>query len=292
MTRFWARTVPRIGLSYPFVLHLIYAVAAYHIAFSSSDEQRKHHFKRLASKHLARGTAGLTCTTSAMNDGNCGAAYLGATLVCYCTFAAGPASPNDLMICKLGDEERTRWVNLVSGLRLIRAAFAPSVLFSGLMSPLGPSPETPAKKTPQEPLCKQLNQAPVQWQAALMDLKQFVTRRKGPHAQVCLRSVDELVKIFEGVYGDENGNCNVSQDYQFVLGWLYRLSDDFTWAVRSGTTSALAILAHFAALLKTMDWEWWLQGWAEHLCAAIGDIAGKSLGPIMDWPTDQILRKM
>lgn len=269
----------------------MYALAAYHSVLSSSDEERKQHFKDLAARHLARGTAGLTTTTTTLNDDNCGAAYLGATLVCYCTFAAGPVSSKDLMVCHLSDEHSDRWVNLVSGLRLIRQAFAPDVLFAGLMSPLGSSPDAPAKPTPREPLCKQLCKAPVQWEAALKGLRRFVALQDGENTKACLYSVDELVKVFEGVYGDSHGNCNVTEDYQFVLGWIYRMKTDFICAIQSGATVALAILAHFAVLLKTMDGEWWLKGWAEHLCIVIRDTAENSVGPLLDWPADQIFSR-
>lgn len=291
---FWTTNVPRMGLSYPFVLHLMYALAAHHIAVASSHGERKEHYKRLAGKHLSRGTAALASATGNLDDSNCGAAYVGATLVCYCTFAAGPSAPEDLMVCYLGDEKSTRWTNLISGLRFIREAFAPNVLFAGLMSPLGPpdhSPGNAAKRTPLAPLCQNLRLAPVQWQTALTDLRRFVTRQDGNHVPVCLRAVDELATLFEGVYGDEAGQCNVSEDYQFVMGWVYRLDTKFTWAVRSGDAAALAILAHFAVLLKTMEMEWWLQGWAEHLCVAIRDMAGDDLGPLMDWPMHNILLK-
>ncbi len=288
MTHFWTKNVPRIGLAYPFVLHLMYALAAYHIAFLSFNEERKRHFKCLASKHVARGTAELARTTGTLDDNNCGAAYLGATLVCYCTFAAGPGSPEDLMICYLGDEQNARWINLVSGLRLIRGAFMPSVLFAGLMSPLGPLPGTPEKEVPRISLCTKLGQVPLQWQPALVGLRRFVARRQGMHVRVCLCSLDELVKLFEGVYGDESGHCKVSGDYQFVLGWLYRLDGEFIQALRSADTSALVILAHYAVLLKIMDGEWWLKGWAEHLCISIRDIPGDDVAPLMDWPMGRV----
>ncbi|UKZ58358.1 hypothetical protein TrVGV298_012226 [Trichoderma virens] len=213
ITKFWTTNAPLIGLSYPFVLHLIYALTAYHIAVQCSDEERKLHYKTLASKHLARGTAGLASTTSHLDDNNCGAAYLGATLMCYCNFAAGPGGPEDLMICYLGNKQNIRWINLVSGLRLIREAFTPSALFAGLMSPLSPLPGSPAKKAPQMPLCKKLGQAQLQWHSALADLKRFVILQEGTYAKLCLHPIAELVKLFEGIYGDESGNCGVSQDY-------------------------------------------------------------------------------
>lgn len=288
ISQFWTTNAPRIGISYPFVLHLIYSLTAYHISSQyPTGHERRQHYRDLASSHLSRGTAGLASTTSSLDKNNCGAAYLGATLLCYCTFAAGPSAPEDLMICHLGTHHNVRWVNLVSGLRLIRQAFGPQDLFSGLMSPLGPSIHNSDSHDSHVALCKELGTKRLSWESALSSLDCFVSSQRGPFSQCCRVELAELRKVFEGVYGDASGAYNVSTDYRHVLGWLYRLNGEYIRAVQDEDAAALVILAHFSVLLKVLKDEWWLHSWAKHICFGVGGIVKES---VMEWPTTQFLR--
>jgi hypothetical protein len=232
MTQFWAHNAPRLGLCYPFLLHLIFATAAYHLALLNPCRCR--HYKRLADIHVAAGTADLTDVLANLSDSNCGAAYIGATLLCYCAFAAGPSGPDDLFLCHVGGANK--WQNLVSGVRLVRESFQEDVLIAGLMSPMGPSKSPEKEGEDLRPICAVLGFTRANWRDPISKLAQSVRQRDGPYARVCLHSLDELASIYEGVYGDELGNCNVSADRRFVLGWLYRLDSEFVVALQCSST--------------------------------------------------------
>ncbi|KAG7284814.1 hypothetical protein NEMBOFW57_009429 [Staphylotrichum longicolle] len=120
---FWTRNVPHIGLSHPFVLHLLLAAASFHLAYLA-----KHHtttdtavdnatasalplrlmrveYLALAQQHLTAGVSGFSAQLARPAPENCGALYLGAVLTCYCTFADGPAGRDDLLVCTVKGEE-------------------------------------------------------------------------------------------------------------------------------------------------------------------------------------------
>lgn len=190
IVKFWTQNVPRIGLEHHYVLHLTYAVAAYHLAYletakakekerekskstpntpgsnsytsihaegygaESSSDAKRQYYVSLAERHVSAGLSEFTRLLPTLNDSNCGALYMAATLVCYYAFAAGPTGPGDFLICRDSDTrppfgsqgendindsiERLQWVSLIHGVRLIRWAVAPEILFSGLLAPLGP----------------------------------------------------------------------------------------------------------------------------------------------------------
>jgi hypothetical protein len=233
---------------------------------------------------VAAGTADLTDVLANLSNSNCGAAYIGATLLCYCAFAAGPSGPDDLFLCHVGGANK--WQNLVSGVRLVRESFQEDVLFAGLMSPMGPSKSPEKEGEDLRPICAVLGFTRANWRDPISKLAQSVRQRDGPYARVCLHSLDELASIYEGVYGDELGNCNVSADRRFVLGWLYRLDSEFVVALQCSDTDGLIILAHFAVLLNTMEREWWLNGWAVHLVTSIKENVGANM---IKWPLEQVL---
>lgn len=114
--------MPHIGLSHPFVLHLLLAAAAFHLAYLA-----KHHtttdtavdnaaastlplrltrveYLALAQQHLTAGVSGFSAQLARPAPETCGALYLGAVLTCYCTFADGPSGRDDLLVCTVKGE--------------------------------------------------------------------------------------------------------------------------------------------------------------------------------------------
>ena len=160
----------------------------------------------------------------------------------------------------------------MSDLHLIRQAFGPEDLFSGLMSRLGPSPDEPGTDDGHVPTCRDLGRELLPWESALATLDCVMIRHEGQYTSCCLVELSELRKLFEGVYGDASGACNMSAGYRHVLGWLYRLNGQYIRAVQDGQVAALVILAYFSVLLKTLQDEGWLGGWAEHVRLVVGRI--------------------
>jgi hypothetical protein len=210
MVRFWTRNVPHIGLSHPFVLHFIFASAAFHLAYLAKRQtetagtedaqslfpQRRSRteYQSLAQQHLTAGLSGFLAQLSQPGLENCGALYLGAVLTSYCTFAAGPTSRDDLLVCTTANNQAEQshmpnvaaaaspspplasWMPFVHGVRLMHQSFTPDVLFAGLMAPLkmGP-PQTPLK----QPTYARDGFPRLDWEVALDGLRCFIATASG-----------------------------------------------------------------------------------------------------------------
>ncbi|RYP05416.1 hypothetical protein DL764_003841 [Monosporascus ibericus] len=229
MVPFWTYNLPRIGLSHHFTLHLAYAVAGYHLAYLNKTEDRHQGLRRLAELHASAGIAQLTATLARLDRTNCGAAYISATLVCYCTFAAGPAGPGDLLVCNVDQDRDHNWLPSIHGLRLLRESFDADVLFSGLMDPFHPKSHaqdkdaTPARDNRAR--CSREGFLRVDWEEPLSDLRGFIVMYDDGGDDddgICLRSLDSLIAIYRATYGDKDGSYDGPQEYQHAFGWLYR----------------------------------------------------------------------
>ncbi len=252
MLGFWTRNVPQIGLGRPFVLHLVLALAALHLAYQTADVKRErgadndddndedeeeeeeeeeaagtaaksasatslcsprrnhNHYLSLARQHLAAGVSGFSAQLSQPSPDNCGALYLGAVLTSYCTFAAGPTSRDDLLVCATVAENgngtadcnwhdgggsagggrgggggtstapivapasppsSASWMPFVSGVRLMHESFSPDILFAGLMAPLRQGPPPPPL---EKPVYARNGFPRLDWEAALDGLREFI----------------------------------------------------------------------------------------------------------------------
>ncbi|EAQ84909.1 hypothetical protein CHGG_08923 [Chaetomium globosum CBS 148.51] len=317
MHRFWARNTPQMGLSHPFVLHLILASAAFHLAYvatkknkgtESGDDNGRHQtpsaYLSLARQHLTAGVSGFSAQLSRPGPDNCGALYLGAVLTSYCTFAAGSTSRDDLLVCTASDMATPStttasaspgsWMPFVSGVRLMHESFRSEVLFAGLMAPFRTG--SLSGQQLEQPVYARDGFPRLDWEGALDGLRGFIAAAnpdgESPRtatASLCLAALDALIAIYSAIYGRRLGPGNdithagPSED-QFVFGWLYRAQPEFVACVRKRELHALLVLAHYAVLLNTdtIPGGWYIEGWREHIVARVGELV-KNDGECSKW---------
>ncbi|RBQ90610.1 hypothetical protein VDGD_06202 [Verticillium dahliae] len=89
----------KVGLAHHFVLHLAMGLAGFHLAYlNSHDYDRQAYYLSAARCHVSSGLAEVARTLLNYDESNYGAVYLASLLVSYCSYAAGPSSPNDLFV--------------------------------------------------------------------------------------------------------------------------------------------------------------------------------------------------
>ncbi|KAF2012732.1 hypothetical protein BU24DRAFT_453089 [Aaosphaeria arxii CBS 175.79] len=264
IAHFWSHNAPRLGLATPSILYLSCSLSAYHLIHLGTGDERSHcRYRSLAQLYSARGLAELNKELPHINNQNCGALYVSAVLFCLNTFAAGPTSLSDLLICDSGGGTSGRWMSLATGVRLIRSTFAPSILFSGLTKPLD-SGEPPEDSLPT---CAVEGFRRIDWMSSLDKLCEFVTSNQTntERTSTCLSALKGVRNIYEATYGNECGINTGSAIQKMVLIWLYFMNDEFVTLVRKADMKALLVLAYYAPLLNTISRAWFLDGWAKHL---------------------------
>ncbi|KAL3958311.1 hypothetical protein ACCO45_006473 [Purpureocillium lilacinum] len=257
IARFWSRNVPKLGLDHHFVLHLLLAVAGYHLAHMKGRRERAARpYLSLAERHTAVGLAEFTRALARLDNDNCQALYVSAMLVCYCTFAAGPTSPVDVLVCHL-DDGAAQWLPLIKerrhGAKFARDGF------------------------PR-----------VDWEKPLDDLRNLISPSSGDSADVCLEALGGLSATYAAIYGrGADGFYDGPQSCQFVFGWLYRIQDAFVALLRRREAPALAILAYFAVLLRTLDDCWFVHGWCSHIVESVCRFVGPDYAGCLQWAVAQ-----
>ncbi|PKS08366.1 hypothetical protein jhhlp_005310 [Lomentospora prolificans] len=283
--RFWKDNVPRLALNHHFLLHLVYAIAGYHLAYIQEDGHRRHEYLTIAESHLSQGVAEMTRLLPDLNADNCQPLYVGAVLVCYCTFAAGPSSPSDLMICIVGDETAHQCMPMIHGVRLINRTMDPNVLYSGLMAPLRPKEDGP--KTVSSPTYRRENFDRLNWEEALDTFHAFMGKTEHKHSEIYLSALDTLISTYEAIFGRGEGHYNGSSEFGFVFGWIYRLTNDYISCLQRCEPLALLILAYYAVLFQTLTKSWFMDSWMNHIISRVAEMVGPEYGTWLLWPLEQ-----
>lgn len=286
MVKFWCHNVPKIGMAHPYVLHLVLALASYHLAFGRDVDSSKRRLReKQADRQLQAGLTRFTRGLSIPNNENCGSLYVSAALVVYCHFAAGPRGPGDLLVCNLTDNSHF-WMPFIKGFRLIREMFEEEVLFSGLMAPLGPPDRPPTPSTQAQ--CARLDFPRADWEASLSDLKAFIKSRSPPDIDLYLGEFSTMEDIYRATFGDSNLVYEGPEHNRMVFGWLYRMDNEFVSALRRKEPVALLLLGYYALLLATMK-EWYIAGWTEHLLNSIHGLLETPFKEWLRWPMEQMV---
>ncbi|KAH6955095.1 hypothetical protein DER45DRAFT_329419 [Fusarium avenaceum] len=282
---FWSQNVPQIGLSYHFVLHMMHALAGYHLVYQEQKGTERHSQNlALAAHHAELGISEMNRTLTNLNETNCGALYVAAVLVCYCTFAAGPTGPDDLLICVVGGGISQRWLPVIHGVRLIRQSIEPATLFTGLTAPLGGGAKSEAKDLRPEYLVQGFPH--VDWVGPLEKLRNWIASHDNPDTALYLRVHKSLCDVYEANYGNSEGVIGVPISNKLVFGWLYRMQDLFVGCLQRKAPQALLLLAYYVPLFKTMRRCWYMDGWAEHLLDRIHGLLNTDLLGWLDWPVE------
>lgn len=283
---FWARNVPQIGLSYHFVLHMMYALAGYHLVYQEPKGTERHSQSlALAAHHAELGIYEMNRTLTNLNEANCGALYVAAVLVCYCTFAAGPTGPDDLLVCVIGEGISQRWLPVIHGVRLIRQSIEPATLFTGLMAPLGGG-GTNSEMEDTRPDFLVMGFTYIDWVGPLEKLRLWIASHENPDTALYLRVHKSLCDVYEANFGNTEGLVQVPMMNKFVFGWLYRMQDLFVGCLQRKAPQALLLMAYYVPLFRTMKRSWFMEGWATHLLETIRGLLSTDLIVWLDWPVE------
>lgn len=283
---FWSHNVPQIGLTHHAVMHLLLALAARHLAWLvTQDPETRIQYVSLAENHISAGLTELTMALKTMNDSTCGFLYVSAILVSFCTLAAGPTGPNDLLVCDVTSQAQQPWMSVIQGVRLIQETFSPNILFSGLLAPLAPPAE--AESVGIQPRCEEEGFPRLDWEEPLGHVRDLIASSNSEDTATYLESFRQVEAIYEATYGKSNGSSTFELRFRFVFIWLYTMSDDFVRCLQQRQPLSLIILAYYAFLLTTLKRDWYVQSWPRHILTRVREMIDKDYTGWLRWPLEQ-----
>ncbi|KAI1418548.1 hypothetical protein F5Y13DRAFT_184190 [Hypoxylon sp. FL1857] len=274
----WQVKVPRLAFTHHCALHLLLAISALHLV--RLEPSRSEHFKKLADAHHSIGIRQATDLFPQLSKDNCSALYVAAALACCCSFAQEP-SPGNLLVVADGCE--VPWLDLLRGVRLIVENIGLEHVFSGVLAPFPPpQPEDP-------PPTDALEVEFVPWEEPLSKLSDLVSTAPTSTHEVYNSTLGCLSWCFLETFGTcVTPKSEIIGKFEVIIAWMYRLEDQFVDLLREKQPTALIILAYFAILLSTLEYCWFLEGWAVHISQGIAGVLEPSYQQWLQWPSEQI----
>ncbi|KAI2790043.1 hypothetical protein POX_d05547 [Penicillium oxalicum] len=264
------------GMEFPSILHLILALSALHLAHLTPE--LRNDYLRQAEDHFASGLRIVTRQLPNFNSENCQKIYMAAVLVCLAYFARGP-QPGEYLI--FSDNGASEWQRLMRGVKVIITTYRHEV-FSGVLTP-GP-PKEPG--TLNDSLRMELDE----FTGEVQKLRSFVLQNivTDPSRAMYQLAIDDLLMMMQEVYKKRSTPDSGVALTQFLMGWLYRLPDEFVCLLEQKEPYALTILAYWAVILSFMESVWFMQGWSQHVLQGISANLEVEYQPHISWPVQRI----
>jgi hypothetical protein len=245
----WQTLVEDLGLQNEYVLHLIFALTALHLA--SCRPNRQDEYLAKADYHYESALTTLTSEIAHIGAHNCDAVLTAVQLICFINWARGP-KPGEFLA--FGEQGRSQWLIMFRGIRTTLDNFG-TLPFS-----LTHGPATRSINRPLSQLCAPLNY--VEQLSELHEHTAFLTAI-GSASEEDVLSVNILKECYDSRYG------GVDSEYHVVFAWLYRMPESFLDRLQHREAICLIIYAHFVVLMHDMERFWYMKGWTHHVMGGI-----------------------
>ncbi|KXH35844.1 hypothetical protein CSIM01_00558 [Colletotrichum simmondsii] len=269
----WKVPVVRLALECDYVMRAMLSVSALHLAHHR-PERRDFFISRALTYHqmASRTAMGLM---GALDGENCEKLYLFSVLTIFFALAC-PRKSSDSLI--MGESSFPDWLFLLRGTRSLLKELDPHT-YAG--------PLTPMFNHGRERYMHTRDESKIQ-SDLLADLQRLVNKTCADAALLPIynRAIDELRRTLSVFLWDGGRGMDITD--AFV--WKYLMAEDFLPLLKSPghTQEAVAIFSHFCILLKRLENEWWLQGWATHLISRAWAVLDQDHRLWIQWPIEEL----
>lgn len=221
----------QLGFVHHYILHLIFAFTAFHLAYSRPE--RREEYVALADRHYDIALSTVTSELANINSENCHAVCMSVQLICCICWARGPQSGEYLAF---GESGRSEWLIMFRGIRTTRMIRNTEYL---------------QVTVPERPL-PQYKDGP-EFEKAIADLRDWIEHVSSSDTIRIsnLQAVDLLVECFRGRYG------GIDSELLLVFAFLYKSSDEFLTRLQQYDPIPLIVYAYFTVLLRDMERLWY-----------------------------------
>ncbi|KAG5747400.1 hypothetical protein H9Q70_009916 [Fusarium xylarioides] len=200
---------------------------------------------------------------------NSPAAYLTSVLICFIALAKGP-SPGNLLLTNI--EGQVSWLHLLRGVRLVVESAGWSSIFSGMLAEYAPKPSSDTLEHNETTNPALTVEGIEDWRSSLNGISHLIAHSEEEKlGNVYDRELEALTACFERTFcKGQDATLDTVGKLQDVIGWVYRLEDDYMEGLCQRELISTVILGHFCVLLRTVEAQFWfMHGWAAHI---IGEI--------------------
>ncbi|KAH7008903.1 hypothetical protein EDB80DRAFT_777415 [Ilyonectria destructans] len=258
--RVWQSEIPKEAISYPFLMHQILAVSAFHLASLQPSRSQVHFTQAL--QHQQHAICGINAEVSSVTSGNCHALFAASSLLFIGVFAASSPALHKARQCEMD--------NMIDIFTLIQ----------GVSGILGSS----KKDIQQGSLGDFMDCVPHPIESRLLNilLEKIPEIRRSFHGNSTQALADEAVVGLQESIGRA---LTTTPELTVAIIWPMTLNDGFLALLRERHPAALVIVAHYCTVLHAAGSDYWfMRGWGRCVATAIAECLTPPWKEYIEWP--------
>lgn len=290
----------RLGLSVHYVLHLLLAIAGFHLSEFPGDDSVGRFMEPTfdcyaeAERHLSTAIKEFAATGSQLHEGNHHVIYIASVFVFLCSLARGP-QPGEYLGFR--DDTDMPGLHLFLGMRSILENIN-STGSSPAISEV--QPRERQHLSPQKNTAKETNQFPsastaiendrIQYLVPLNDLRNLITGTFSPNDSrhsAYVGAFELLLSRYDSILGSPAPVIGPGL-WPELFSWLYVLPDIVTAEMQQRHPVALLLFSYFAVLLNELDFVWFIRKWPSHIVRAVSHTLADYHRPFLLWPLKRL----
>ncbi|KAK2041971.1 hypothetical protein LZ31DRAFT_632977 [Colletotrichum somersetense] len=270
----WKVSVVRMALECEYVMRTLLSISALHLAHQQPERKEALVTRALLyHRSASREAMGLM---SGLDERNAENLFLFSLLTIFFALASGRYLKESVVVWESAFPD---WTFLLSGA---------CSLIKLLNSRNYAGPLTPLLTYAKERFFAARDDSRAQ-PGALECLRQRVNGSgiDGDLLRIYNLAIDELGYPMALALHDDGGR---GMDIVDIFIWKYFVSDEFLPLLKTpgAKQEAVVIYAHFCIVLKRLESQWWLQGWATHLISQAWALLDESHKSWIQWPMDEL----
>ncbi|OHE92573.1 hypothetical protein CORC01_12152 [Colletotrichum orchidophilum] len=265
----WQFVVPKLGLTYTFLMHGILAIGALHLG-NLHPEQRDSYALH-ASQHQSDAIAGMRESLINITPDNCHALFAASSLLllnAYSTFPYQRGAPHSQEAPSVDDILDV--FLLVRGMSHILSSFQPAIQ-AGPLRNFFTEVVAPASTPVLE--------------AVTQHLENLQTTLKTSSADESTKTiVNKEINVFLGwiMHAVET---TAFPELRVALTWPINLTEEYLQLLRNRDPAALTLLAYYSVVIRsTESTTWFMQGWGINSARAIASDLDPEWKEMVKWP--------
>ncbi|CAN8101494.1 unnamed protein product [Discula destructiva] len=274
----WQRNVPKLAFKYPFLVHQLLAVAAFHLAYLKPEQRSEHSLH--ASQHQNRSIEAMRGHLAEITAENCHALFMASSLLLVGAFAS--------------------FANIRSnGIPLIEGQRPPSlddmidifILDRGVASVLQASEEVVSAGyfrdlfhfSPHE----RLNPFMQHVMQELRSLDTLIKQDPAVRPMVRILVGLEIGKLIDAI--EKAVPTAEDAEMRVTMYWPITIAEDYITLLRQRNEEALLVLIFYCCIIyQAEDKTWFVKGWGLNVASDVSRLISLKWRDAIKWPLEQL----
>ncbi|KAH9887513.1 hypothetical protein F4778DRAFT_756960 [Xylariomycetidae sp. FL2044] len=272
LREFYRMSAVQMSLSCDYNMRALLAVSALQLAHYRP--RMRDYYQSLAMTHHQIASRSAMALMSDINPSTAPNLFLFSVLTIFYAFGCPRKEEGSLLIGETGFPD---WMFLLQGTYAITSVLG--VQSEGLLAPL-------FNHGIERFIAREDNSNALPAHQHLESLRELISRRELDKklTTIYLDAIEELKKSFS-LFDPRN---NSRRDLTDAFVWIHMVVVDFIPLLRDPLQEAVAIFAFWCVLLKRLENQWWLHGWANHLIAKSFNLLDEEHRLWIRWPIEEI----